>query len=344
MPHSVPTSSGRWPQRQPAAVEPGPLREEGVFHRLAHPGSFTGTHRARRQADSADWQPPPDLRELTRPHLRSRSPAARRSAAAPAGRARSTSPDGGRERASTKQHPQQAAQRPVQQQAAGPCGQPYYPGFPYASPQQYGAHSTAGERGGQPLPPPHQSELPQVSPPRAVPLGPQPVVGRPHQFDSRGVVGAASVGPDWAPSRQPERPQQLGNAAPDVSAYDRAMAGQVDGAPGGAPGSEPYRPAWYPPNALLPDEAQRRGSGAHSGSIFDRLNDPQTFTGMHRHRFDPVTGQGLRRVGREAPEKPPRCGRGTVHAARSGPRLSWKEGLRPSYQDDNLRELEHGWR
>jgi hypothetical protein len=40
-------------------------------------------------------------------------------------------------------------------------------------------------------------------------------------------------------------------------------------------------------------------------SVFDRLSDSSSFTGSHKHRFDPVTGKGKGAIGRSLPAKGP---------------------------------------
>ena len=49
---------------------------------------------------------------------------------------------------------------------------------------------------------------------------------------------------------------------------------------------------------------KQRRAAALQGSIFDRLTDSSQFTGAHKHRFDPETGQGRGKAGRtEAHER-----------------------------------------
>jgi len=43
-----------------------------------------------------------------------------------------------------------------------------------------------------------------------------------------------------------------------------------------------------------------RSSSSPYKSVFDKLTDPHLYTGMHKHRFDPSTGQGLGRRGRDS--------------------------------------------
>jgi len=43
-----------------------------------------------------------------------------------------------------------------------------------------------------------------------------------------------------------------------------------------------------------------RGSNSPYKSVFDKLTDPTLYTGMHKHRFDMQTGQGLGRKGRDS--------------------------------------------
>jgi len=38
-------------------------------------------------------------------------------------------------------------------------------------------------------------------------------------------------------------------------------------------------------------------------SVYDKLTDVSLYTGTHKHRFDPETGRGLGREGRDAPIK-----------------------------------------
>merc|ERR1711865_366474 len=42
-----------------------------------------------------------------------------------------------------------------------------------------------------------------------------------------------------------------------------------------------------------------------SSSVFDRLSNPTLFSGIHQHRFDPITGRGKGIAGRSLPSKGP---------------------------------------
>jgi hypothetical protein len=44
----------------------------------------------------------------------------------------------------------------------------------------------------------------------------------------------------------------------------------------------------------------RGSAGSAHKSVFDKLTDHTLYTGTHKHRFDPETGQGLGRKGRDA--------------------------------------------
>eukprot|EP00760_Papus_ankaliazontas_P004268 PhM_4_TR1174/c0_g1_i1/m.14207 len=80
-------------------------------------------------------------------------------------------------------------------------------------------------------------------------------------------------------------------------------------------------------------------------NIFDKLTNPNLFTGIHKHRFDPSTGRGKGKEGRDVITKGGgHLGRGTVHVNR-GRKVDWANSLRPiPTEDEALISLESGWR
>ena len=51
------------------------------------------------------------------------------------------------------------------------------------------------------------------------------------------------------------------------------------------------------------DQEHKNTTHATTSSVFDRLSDTTFFTGSHKHRFDPITGQGRGAQGRSAAVK-----------------------------------------
>lgn len=68
--------------------------------------------------------------------------------------------------------------------------------------------------------------------------------------------------------------------------------------------------------ATTPADEEEHKEGERSASkpsIFDKLTDPKLYTGAHKHRFDPKTGQGKGLAGRDRCQK----GTGTPHTTSS---------------------------
>jgi hypothetical protein len=53
----------------------------------------------------------------------------------------------------------------------------------------------------------------------------------------------------------------------------------------------------------LSEQSTTRSDGSPYKSVFDKLTDPQLYTGTHKLRFDPNTGRGRGKAGRDSPAK-----------------------------------------
>eukprot|EP01062_Namystynia_karyoxenos_P005750 TRINITY_DN11989_c0_g1_i1.p1 TRINITY_DN11989_c0_g1~~TRINITY_DN11989_c0_g1_i1.p1 ORF type:complete len:345 (+),score=72.36 TRINITY_DN11989_c0_g1_i1:70-1035(+) len=97
----------------------------------------------------------------------------------------------------------------------------------------------------------------------------------------------------------------------------------------GSPNGGQWQSDWQPQHYVGPTPqhpGSRPAGPARRRNVFDRLLDPRSFTGTHKHRFDRDTGKGLGTRGRdEGPKGRGNEGRGTVHG---GSRINWAGCLR----------------
>ena len=128
-----------------------------------------------------------------------------------------------------------------------------------------------------------------------------------HRFDKRTGKGRGLAGRDRISKGHGTDLVPPSNAHGDITDIAQLMRPHLNTSGNKKPDGTAARTS---PSRSRSPAARRRGKSPRpaSSKVYNRLTDPNGFTGAHRHRFDPETGQGRGLDGRDSISK----GGGTI--------------------------------